>query len=342
MKIGIVGYQASGKSTLFHWLTGIASDPSLSHTTQSAMATIPDPRVAQLCEIYKPKKVTQAALEIVDTPGLARTHEGSAQKLATIREAGALVIVVAGFGTSDPAADIRNFDDDLLIADLDIMSGRVERLKDQLRKPRANKEKDQEELDLLVPLLAELEAGRPLHSFPLSELQRKATRSFQLFSEKPRLIIVNTADDEAQPARFENLKPAGADLAAFSVSLQMDLAAMASEERAEFCREMQIQPTDLDELIRTIMRVSGQMIFFTAGEKEVRTWLIRQGGTAVEAAGGIHTDLARGFIRAETMSVADIVRLGSEREIKAAGLMRQEPKDYVIQDGDIINIKHST
>src|SRR5881396_581729 len=235
MKIGIVGYQASGKSTLFHWLTGQAPDPALAHTSQSAMATIPDPRVAQLCESYKPKKVTQAALEIVDTPGLARTHEGSAQKLAAIREAGALVMVVAGFGASDPAADLRNFDDDLLIADLDILSGRVERLKDQLRKPRANKEKDQEELDLLVPLLAELEAGKPLHSYPLTIEQRKAIKSFQLFSEKPRLIIVNTADDESRPERFRSLAPEGAELLAFSISLQMDLAAMSPEEREEFC-----------------------------------------------------------------------------------------------------------
>jgi len=342
MKIGLVGYQGSGKSTLFHWLTGVPADPALAHATQSAMATIPDPRVELLCEIYKPKKITQAALEIVDTPGLARTHEGSAQKLAAIREAGALVMVVAAFGNNDPAADLRNFDDDLLIADLDILDGRVERLKDQLRKPRANKEKDQEELDLLTPLLAELEAGKPLHAYPLTAEQRKAIKSFQLFSEKPRLIIVNTADDENQPDRFRSLTPAGTEVYAFSNTLQMDLAAMSPEERADFCREMQVEPADRDELIRRIMHTSGQMIFFTAGEKEVRTWLIRQGGTALEAAGGIHTDLARGFIRSETMSVADIVRLGSEREIKAAGLMRQEPKDYVIQDGDIINIKHST
>jgi ribosome-binding ATPase YchF (GTP1/OBG family) len=104
---------------------------------------------------------------------------------------------------------------------------------------------------------------------------------------------------------------------------------------------MQVQPQDRDHLIRRIMHASGQMIFFTAGEKEVRTWLLREGGTAVEAAGGIHTDLAKGFIRAETMTVSDLVRLGSEREIKAAGLVRQEPKDYVIQDGDIILIKHN-
>jgi ribosome-binding ATPase len=341
MKIGIVGYQGSGKSTLFHWLTEVAPDPALAHSSQSAMATIPEPRVKQLCEVYKPKKITQAALEIVDTPGLARSHEGSAQKLATIREAGALVIVVAAFGGNDAASDLQNYDDDLLIADLDILSGRVERLKDQLRKPRAGKEKDQEELDLLVPLLGELEAGKPLHSYPLTAEQRKAIKSFQLFSEKPRLIVVNTADDEDKPERFQALAPPGTELFALSLTLQMDLAAMTPEEREGFCREMHVQPADRDHLIRRIMHASGQMLFFTAGEKEVRTWLIRQGGTALEAAGGIHTDLARGFIRAETMKVEDLVRLGSEREIKAAGLVRQEPKDYVIQDGDVITIRHN-
>lgn len=341
MKIGIVGYQASGKSTLFHWLTGIAPDPSLSHTTQSAMAPIPEPRIAELCKVYVPKKITQAALEIVDTPGLSRTHEGSAQKLAMIREAGALVVVVASFGGADAKADLQSFDDDLLIADLDIVSGRVERLRDQLKKPRPGKEKDQEELDFLVPVLAELEAGRPLHGYPLTPDQRKAIKSFQLFSEKPRLIIVNTTDDEAQPERFTALAPAGSELFALSLTLQMDLAGMSAEEREAFCQEMHVQPFDRDQVIRRIMHASGQMLFFTAGEKEVRTWLIRQGGTALEAAGGIHTDLARGFIRAETMNAADLVRLGSEREIKAAGLVRQEPKDYVIQDGDVINIKHN-
>ncbi len=341
MKIGIVGYQGSGKSTLFHWLTGVAPDPALAHTIQAAMATVPDDRVAQLCEIYKPKKITQASIEIVDTPGLARTHEGSAQKLAMIREAGALIVVVANFGGADAAADLQNFDDDLLIADLDIVTGRVERLRDSVKKPRPGREKEQEELTLLEPLLAELEAGRPLHKQPLTAEQRKAIKSFQLFADKPRLIVVNVADDDAQVERFTRLAPPGTELVALSLTLQMDLAAMPPPEREEFCREMHVQPFDRDQLLRRIMQASGQMLFFTAGDKEVRTWLIRQGGTALEAAGGIHTDLARGFIRAETMTVADLVRLGSEREIKAAGLVRQEPKDYVIQDGDIITIKHN-
>jgi GTP-binding protein YchF len=342
MKIGIVGYQGSGKSTLYEYLTGTAADPALAHTTQSAMCPVPEARIDDLCQIYKPKKITMASIEIVDTPGLSRTHEGSAQKLAAIREAGALILVVANFGGNDALVDLRNFDDDLLIADLDIMTGRVERLRDAVKKPRPNREEQEKELEALEPLLAKLEAGQSLRDHAYTPEQRKATKSFQLFAEKPRFIVVNLADDDTDSERFAAHAPPGAKVVAISLVLQRDLQAMDPQERQAFCDEMGVRPYDRDTLIRDIMHASGQMLFFTAGEKEVRTWMIRQGGTALEAADGIHTDLARGFIRAETMSVADLVRLGGEREIKAAGLVRQEPKDYVIKDGDILNIKHAS
>lgn len=340
MKIGIVGYQGSGKSTLFEWVTGTPADPSLAHTTQLAMATVPEPRVAALCEIYRPKKVTMAALEIVDTPGLSRSHQGNAAKLAAIREAGCLVIVVAAFGGNDPIADLHNFEDDLLIADLEIVTGRVERLREAVKKPRPNRDEQIKELQALEPLHAALEAGTPLRSLELTPDQRRAIRSFQLFSEKPRLVVFNVADDEANPERF--LSAAGETPAfAISLALQRDLERMDPEEREAFCEEMGVSVVSKDDLIRSMMDVSGQMLFFTAGEKEVRTWMIHRGGTAVEAAAAIHTDLARGFIRAETMSVSDLVRLGSEREVKAHNLLRREHKDYVIQDGDILLIQHN-
>ncbi len=341
MKIGIVGYQGSGKSTLFHWLTGEQPDPGLVHKTQSAMATVPEPHVEGLCGIYHPKKVTLASLEIVDTPGLSRSHEGSAAKLAMTREAGCLIMVVAAHDGTDPAADLRNFEDDLLIADLDIVTGRVARLQESIKKPRPNRDEQRAELEALLPLHEMLEQGQSLHQLEMTPEQQKAIRSFQLFSHKPRLVVINTSDDETDARRFDALAPAGTALFSFSLGLEMELAGMGEQERQEFCREMEVKQFDRDLLIRKVMDVSGQMLFFTAGDKEVRTWMIRRGGTAVEAAENIHTDLARGFIRAETMNVDDLIRLGSEREMKAQHLVRQEPRDYVIQDGDILLIRHN-
>lgn len=341
MKIGIVGYQGSGKSTLFEWLAGVPANPALAHTTQSAMATVIDPRVAPLCEIYHPKKITHAALELVDTPGLSRTHEGSAQKLAMIREASCLVMVVAGYGGVDAAADLQRFDEDLLIADLDIVSGRVERLRDQVKRPRPNREEMEIELAALEPLQAHLESGQSLRGYTMTPDQRKATRSFQLFSEKPKFAVLNVSDDEHDLAKFEQLGRPEFPVRAVSLSLQVDLSRMAEDERRAFCEEMGVSAVDREEFLRQIMDASGQMLFFTAGEKEVRTWMIHRGGTAVDAAGNIHTDLAKGFIRAEVMTCPDLIRLGSEREIKAAGLLRQEHKEYVIQDGDILLIRHN-
>jgi ribosome-binding ATPase YchF (GTP1/OBG family) len=341
MKIGIVGYQGSGKSTLFQWLTGETPDPSLVHKTQSAMAVIPETRVADLCQIYQPKKVTLASLEIVDTPGLSRSHEGSAAKLAMIREAACLVMVIAAYDGNDPAEDLRNFADDLLIADLDIVSGRIERLQDSIKRPRPNRDELKLELESLLPLQEMLEQGQSLHQFEMTPEQQRVTKSFQLLSQKPRMVIINTSDDEQEPQRFDSLGSADVSLFAFSLGLEMELAEMDETEREDFCREMQVSGFDRDHLIRQIMDVSGQMLFFTAGEKEVRTWILPKGGTALDAAGNIHTDLARGFIRAETMRVEDLVRLGSEREIKAHNLLRQEPKDYVVQDGDILLIRHN-
>jgi ribosome-binding ATPase len=371
MKIGIIGYQGSGKSTLFEWLTGAKPDPALAHASQSAMATVPEPRVEPLCQVYHPKKITLAALELVDTPGLSRTHEGNAARLGLIREAGCLVLVVAGFTGGKALADLVAFDEDFLLADMEIVGGRIERLKESLKKPRpkAEREHDQDELAALEPLLTKLEAGQHLSQSEMTDEQLKATSSFRLLTQKPKLVVVNLADDDS-PDRFakgnaRGLSPfsessekkgtvplappnapilktsSGVPLVAIPLGLEVELARMTPEDRAEFEREMGVGHGDRDSLLRTILNVSGQMLYFTSGDKEVRTWMLRQGGTALEAADNIHSDLARGFIRAEVMQCEDLIRLGSEREIKAHNLMRQEPKDYVIRDGDILHIRFS-
>jgi ribosome-binding ATPase len=343
MKIGLVGYQGSGKSTLFHWITGVAPDPALSHIGQSAMASIPDVRFEPLCKIYHPKKVTHAAIELVDTPGLSRKHEGNAARMAMIREAGCLVFVVAAFDRADPAADLRAFDEDLVLADMEIVANRIDRVEEQLKKPLPRLEHQQLEHEhgTLKIVLAAMESGQPLRESHMTDDQQKVTRAFRLLSEKPRLVIVNTADDESEPARFTALSTPEQPVMAVPAGLELELAKMSHDDREAFIAEMGITSTDRDYLIRTLLKSSRQTTFFTAGEPEVRTWLLHEGGTAVEAAGCIHTDLARGFIRAEVMTVTDLVRLGSEREIKAHHLLRQEPKDYVVKDDDILLIRFS-
>lgn len=340
MKIGIVGYAGCGKSTLFQLLTGVEPDPAQAHVGQSAMATIPEPRVEQLCGVYHPKKITQAHLELVDTPGLARSHEGNAARLAVIREAGALVLVVAGFAGSDPMEDLAGFEQDMLLADLEIVTRRIERLRESVKKPKPTREQEQADLEALEPLVEVLESGKALSTIELTEAQKKATRSFCLLTEKPILVIVNTTDDEADPARFTRHSTPERPIMAAPLGLELELEKFEPDERAAFVEEMGLaDSSSRDGILRQILDVSGQMLFFTASDKEVRTWLLDKGGTALDAAAGIHTDLARGFIRAEVMTVSDLVRLGSERELKAHNLVRQEHKDYVVQDDDIVHIK---
>ncbi len=343
MRIGLVGYQGSGKSTLFEWLTTVAPDPAQSHTAQSAMATVPEPRLDQLIEIYHPKKVVRAALEIVDTPGLSRTHEGNAARLSLLREAGCLVLVVAAFDGSEAAADCRSFDEDLMLADMEILGGRIGRIEEAHKKPipRAEQEQLRHEEATLKLVLSAMESGNPMREADMTDEQLKVTRAFHLLSEKPRMVIVNTADDEEAPDRFQAMATDEAPVVAMPVGLELELSRMSPEDRHEFEEEMGLESVDRDHIIGKLLEASGQMLFFTASEKEVRSWLLRQGGTAVEAAGNIHTDLARGFIRAEVMTVSDLVRVGSEREAKAQHLVRQEPKDYVIQDDDMVLVRFS-
>jgi ribosome-binding ATPase len=166
-------------------------------------------------------------------------------------------------------------------------------------------------------------------------------RSFQLITERPVLVVMKVADDETEPQRFTALSTPERTVVAVPLGLELELTRMTPEERTGFLAEMGLTGYDRAGLIRKIMDVSGQMLYFTAGDKEVRTWMLRRGGTALEAADNIHSDLARGFIRAEVMTCRDLIALGSERDVKAANLMRQEPKDYVVQDGDILHIRFS-
>ncbi|NLE36418.1 MAG: DUF933 domain-containing protein, partial [Pirellulaceae bacterium] len=207
--------------------------------------------------------------------------------------------------------------------------------------PKAERDKLLHEKETLELVSAALDSGKPLRESQMNDEQLKVTRAFRLFSEKPRMIVVNTADDDDRPERFTERSTDEMPIVALPAGLELELSRMTPEDRKEFEAEMGVGGSDRDGLIRQMLAVSGHMVFFTAGEKEVRTWLLHQGGTALEAADGIHSDLARGFIRAEIMTCADLIRLGSEREVKAHHLVRQEPKDYVVRDDDILLIRFS-
>ena len=201
MKIGLVGYQGSGKSTVFEWLTGQKPDPALGPYGAEPRWRSSRSRGWRGCaSIYKPKKVTLASLEIVDTPGLSRSHEGSAARLALIREAACLVLVIDAFSRSDPKADLETFDADLILADMEIVTNRITRVEESLRKPLPKLEREalQHEEATLKTVLAALERGKPLRESDMTDDQRRVTRSFRLFGEKPRVMFFNTADDEIE------------------------------------------------------------------------------------------------------------------------------------------------
>jgi hypothetical protein len=258
--------------------------------------------------------------------------------LALIREAGALVVVVAAFSGAKAAADLASFEEDLLIADLDIVTGRVEKLRESVKKRRGKFELEEKELEALDGVLRQLDAGQSIRNLELTAEQSRAIKSFQLLTGKPRLVVINVADDEPEPHRHLAQLPPDTHAVALSISLQMDLQKMTLADRAAFCTEMGVVEFDRNQMLQKIMDISGQMLFFTAGDKEVRTWILRKGSTAADAAASIHTDLARGFVRAETMNCDDLIRLGSERELKAQNLLRKEHKDYIVAEGDILYI----
>ena len=320
MKLGLVGYQGSGKSTLFELLTGVKPDPAKAHLGQLGTAVVPDPRFDRLVALFKPKKVSPARIELFDTPGLDRkAHEANAQRLGVIRESNALVLVVGCFSGADTLADVRSFQDDIILADLQVVTNRMGRLHKDIVKPRPDREQLQAEIAALEPIAARLDEGRSLADMAFNEAQDKATKSFSLLTRKKQLVILNTADSAQAAAVVGPLEAAGHRAVSAPVGLELEVQQLPPEDRDTFAREMGLGESCASKVLRAIFEVTEQITFYTSDEKEVHAWLLHRGGTALDAAGTIHTDLARGFIRAEITAVEDLLRLGSEREVKAAG-----------------------
>jgi ribosome-binding ATPase len=334
MRVGLVGFSGSGKSTLFQLLTGATPDPGKVHSGQVGIATLSDPRLDFLATMHRPKKVTPATVEMLDTPGLMPgTHGDNPQRLALIREGDALLIVLGAFSGGDPAADLTAFRDELLFADLSVVTNRAERLEASTKKPRPDREVQLKELDIVKRVLAALDAGQSISSIGLTEEEKKPMRSFGLLTDKPQVVLVNTIQGEELPPALLALAP---DALALDAKLELELSQLEPDERAAFMAEMEIHEFGRDRIIRRAYDAVGIITFFTAGEPEVRGWNLERGGNAVEAAGKIHTDLAKGFIRAEVTAFDDLARAGSMKEVKAKNLQRLEGKEYIFKDGDVV------
>ncbi len=334
MRAGLAGFSGSGKSTLFELLSGDKPDPGKVHSGQLGMAELNDPRLDFLAELHRPKKVTRARLELLDTPGLMPgSHGDNPQRLALIRKGEALLVVLGAFAGQDPAADLLAFRDELTFADLNVITNRIETLEASIKKPRPDREAMTQELELVRRVLSALEQGQTVASLGLTEEEKKPMRSFGLLTEKAQVIVLNAPHGEAIP---EPVRQAAPEALAIDAQMELELQQMELEERAPFMEELGITELGRDRIIRAAYDAVGIITFFTAGEPEVRGWNIERGDSAVEAAGKIHTDLARGFIRAEVTAFEDLKRVGTVKEAKAQNLQRLEGKDYIVKDGDVM------
>ena len=347
MKMGLVGFAGTGKSTIFEWLTGEKPDPSKVQQGQTAMADVPDERLAKISAVIKPKKTTYTKVAVLDTPGLnIGEQKDNARRLGVIREANGMVIVLDGFTRTDFADQLKKFREECLFADLEIVGNRVSKLETQLKKrarPAKEIEADEAELALHMRIVAALEAGTPASALGLTPEEEKTVRSFQLLTLKPEIIFVNRGDsgfNDPLPADLLALAPNSVQA---PVKLEMELAALGDEDRATFMADLGITEFRKAATIRAMFYGVGRNVFFTVGEDECRTWSIPAGCEAVEAAGCIHKDLSEKFVRANVIGYEDFVACGySEKEAKTKGLNRTEGKTYIVKDADIVHILASS
>lgn len=359
MHIAIIGLPNSTKTTIFNALTRGTEDTAAFSSGQfevhSAIVDVPDPRVDRLSAMFKPRKTTYAKVTYADIAGLAKgVSEGglSGPLLNTISQSDALLHVVRAFedpdvphteGSVDPCRDIAILDGELLLSDLLIVERRIERLEAQLKKggEKAAKAANEAELELFVRLHETLDANMLLRDMELTPAEHKMLRNYGLLTLKPMLIVLNVGDAPAADAMEAlcDYRHRHTTIATLQGRLEMELAQMPPEEAAEFLAGYGISEPGLNRIIRRSYTLLGLHSFFTVGEDEVRAWTIPVGANAVEAAGTIHSDLARGFIRAEVVSYDALVSAGSLATARQKGLLRLEGKDYIVQNGDILNIR---
>ncbi|MFA5802572.1 MAG: redox-regulated ATPase YchF [Thermoleophilia bacterium] len=362
MKLGIIGLPNSGKTTVFNALTGQAIEAAayptpIGEDAHVGIVRVPDARIDRLSEIYNPKKTTFADVTCVDITGFSAGISASKQKAKVFDQAwdvDAFIHVVRGFedpavvhadGEIDPVRDAAALDLELVFHDLELVETRLERIANSMKKGIGDGLEP--ERDILVRFQAQLEEEKPLRNLTISDKEHAVIGSLQFVSLKPELVVLNVGEDGiGSAATDETLTALGAhfegkDAEVFSLcgKIEMELTQLDPEEALAFLEDLGIGEPAMNLVIRKAYELLGLISFFTSGEDEVKAWTIRNGTHAVKAAGKIHSDIERGFIRAETIGYDDFIAAGSTAKGKELGTLRLEGKDYVVQDGDIVNFR---
>jgi len=343
MKVGLVGFAGSGKTTVFNTMTGLAVPVGYGGELRLGTVKVPDERIDALSTVFTPKKTTYAEIVFCDVPGEhGADHKGLSRKaLQQIRDQEVLCLVLRAFpnpaleGDPDPAADLESFHTECLLSDLDLVERRLERAKKD--KPEAM------ELAAFELMKATLEQELPIRSLPPEALNRDYLRGYGVLTDRPLLVALNRSEQEAAeplpPALATRLTQLYAAGLVLSASVEAEIATMEPADRTAFLEDLGLAESALTRFIRTAHGLMDLISFFTVGPDEVRAWPIRRGTKARQAAGRIHSDLERGFIRAEVIPYETFKQFGSEQAVKDAGKLQIEGKDYVVADGDILHIR---
>ncbi len=353
MKVALLGLLQSGKSTILAALSSKTIPAPGSTSIEEAIVPVPDERFDWLAEYYKPKKTTHATIDCLDVPGFNFTDEhgrAAARRLINkIRTVDLLVLVVRAFENPavppyrnriNPAADLAELRTELLLTDLELVATRIENLEKQVHKPTKTQAHDKAELALQKKLQQAIESEKPISSAVETQAERKMIKSLGFLTLKPIVVAVNVGEDQLDKGfDFADQIDDSVPVITFCAKLEHELAQLDGESKAEFMTDLGITESAASKFAKSCYSALNLISFLTVASCELRAWPIKRGAVALEAAGKIHTDLQRGFIRAETFSLNDLKELGSEKALKAVGKIRLEGKDYIVQDGDIINFR---